>query len=370
VYTKPTSGRRTENLGGKTMVTHQVAMTREPALRPIQALNRLLDIVSGYCAAQTFAAGCNLGIFEELSQGPAAAEDLARRVSIHPVGCRRLLVALTQLGLIEREGELYRNSELGQFCSSKSAVNLQAVSGVEPFYQMFKYLPDALREYSPRWQQALGTTKEDVFGALYEDPERVRGFAQLMNAFSIPQGQEIAERFDFSPCQRIMDVAGGPGAQAIEIGLKYPHLHGIITDLPPVCQVAGEYIRANELEGRFSAVPADLFEGPYPAGADVILLGHILHDWNDDHCRTILRNCFEALPPGGTLLISDTVLAPDFSASSNELMKDLLMVVACEPGARERTEAEFRSLLDETGFALAELIRLDAPRDLIVAKRM
>jgi hypothetical protein len=113
------------------------------------------------------------------------------------------------------------------------------------FYRMCEYLPDALREYSPRWQQALGTTAAETFAALYEDPVRLRRFTQLLDAFSILQGEEIA-------------AAG--------------------------------------MTGRFTAVPADFFQGSYPAGADVITLEAILHDWSDESCRTILRHCFDALP--------------------------------------------------------------------------
>ena len=352
------------------MATTQVAPANEAALRPMQALNRLLDIVCGYIGAQAFFTGCKLRVFEELGQRAATAEDLAKRVNIHPVGCRRLLVALARLGLVERDGEIYRNSELGDYCSSRSAVNLEPVAMMgDPFYHLFEYLPDALREYGPRWQQALGTSKEDVFGALYEDPLRLRRFAQMMNAFSIPQGALIAERFDFAPYRCLMDVAGGPGGQALQIGLRHTHLRGIITDLPPVCEIANKWIEAYELSDRFSAVPADLFEGAYPAGADIILLGHILHDWSDNSCRKILRNCFEALPADGVLLVSETVLRPDFSGSTFALMKDLTMMVACESEGRERTEAEYQTLLNETGFKISEVIRLDAPRDLIIARK-
>ena len=352
------------------MATQPKASLETSAPKPVQALNRLLDIITGYCAAQAFLAGCKLSLFEELSQGATTASDLARRVKIHPEGCRRLLVVLAKLGLVQRQGVLYRNSELGQFCSSKSTVNLAALSGFgEPFYHMFEYLPDALREYSPRWQQALGTSKEDVFGALYEDPARLRQFAQFMNAMSIPQGQEIAESFDFTPHKCIMDVAGGPGGQAVQIGLRHPHLRGIITDMSPVCEIAKEYIQRNGLSDRFTAIPADLFEGPYPKGADVILLGHILHDWSDDNCHKILRNCCQVLPARGVLLISESVLGPDYSGSTFALMKDLTMMVACESAARERTEEEYRSLLSQTGFEIAKIIRMEAPRDLIVARK-
>ena len=348
----------------------QAQVALEPSMSPVQALGRLLEMITCYCGAQALVAGCKLHLFDELAYGPATAEDLAQRVNIHPVGCRRLLVALANLGMVDREGELYRNSELGRYCSSSSAVNLAPVTGfADPFYHMFEYLPDALREYSPRWHQALGTSKEDVFGSLYEDPARLRGFAQFMNAVSIPQGQHIAEHYDFAPHRCIMDVAGGPGGQAVQIGLKHTHLRGIITDMAPVCAIASEYIEANGISGRFTAVPADLFEGNYPQGADVILLGHILHDWSDESCLKILRNCCAALPAGGVLLISESVLEADYSASRWALMKDLAMLVVCESGGRERTEVEYGALLGATGFEIDRVIRMDAPRDLIVARK-
>ena len=201
------------------MATHQVAIATEPRLKPVQALNRLADLTTGFCAAQAFRAAWKFGLFEEMSERAATAEELAGRVNIHPVGCRRLLMALAKLGLVVRDGDLYHNSELGQYCSSQSAVNLGALpASLDPFYHMFEYLPDALREYSPRWQQALGTSQEEAFGALYEDPVRLGRFAELMNAFSIVQGQLIAENFDFAPYHCLMDVAGGLGGQAVQIG--------------------------------------------------------------------------------------------------------------------------------------------------------
>ena len=340
------------------------------ALKPVEALNRLVEIVNGYAVSQTFFSACRLGLFEQLSKGPATADDLSERLSIHPNGCRRLLVALAHLGLVEREDGLYRNSEVGNFCTSKSPVPLEPISMMgEPFYHMLEYLPDALREFSPRWQQALGTEASEVFAALYEDPARLRRFAQMMNAFSVPQGQEIAEHFDFTPYRCVMDVGGGPGGIAIQIGLRYPQLRGIIMDMAPVCEVAKEHIQTNGLAGRFTAAAADLFTGPYPQGADVIVLGHILHDWSDESCHKILRNCFEVLPSQGVLLVSESVLNDDFSGTTHALMKDLTMLVACESGARERSKAEYRSLIEESGFRDVEVKRLEAPRDLIVARK-
>jgi O-methyltransferase domain/Dimerisation domain len=345
-----------------------VGSTVETA-RLVQGLNRLGEIAFGFAASKAFQTGFDLGVFEALSEGAFTSDALASRLEIHPTGCRRLLMMLVSLGLLERSEEGFRNSEVGQLCSSRSPINLGTVSHVDPFYRMYEYLPDALREYGPVWQKAIGITGRDAFTALYADPVRLRQFAGLMNALSVPQGQLIAESFDFTPHTCVMDVAGGPGGQVIPIGLRYPHLRGIVTDMEPVCVVAREQIDASGLGGRFTAVAADLIEGPYPAGADVILLGHILHDWSDDVCRRIVRHCAAALPAGGVLLVSESVLDADFSGSRFAHIKDLTMLVANEAGARERSRDEFASLLGEAGFAVDDVIQLDAPRDLLVARK-
>ena len=184
-------------------------------MKPLEALNRLNDIAASFMVTQAFSAACNLGVFEELSRGPSTADDLA------------LLAVLRQLGLVEPTSDRYRNSELGDFLTSQSAVPLEPLSmWGSPWPHMWEFLLDALKEFSPRWQQALGTTAEETFTALYEDPVRLRRFCQLMDAFSLPIGQEIAERFDFTAHRCVLDVAGGSGGLAIQVGRKYPHLHG------------------------------------------------------------------------------------------------------------------------------------------------
>jgi 3-hydroxy-5-methyl-1-naphthoate 3-O-methyltransferase len=344
--------------------------TISPETRKLAAaLSRLFEITSGVVSAQALASAHKLGIFEALADGPLAADELATQVLLKPIACRRLLMALASLDLVAYEQGKFQNTELGHFCTSRSKVNLGAVSQISPFDRLSEYLTDALREYGPRYQQALGVPPQDAFATLYADPVGLREFAKLMDGLSIPQGQVIAECFDFSAHHCIMDVAGGPGGQSIQIGLKHAHLRGIIMDLEPVCVVARERIEANGLSSRFSAVPADLMTGPYPWGADVILLGHILHDWSDENCRRILNHCAAALPAEGVLLVSESVLNADYSGRNGANLKDLIMLVGNEPDARERSEEEYRSLLNAAGFEVVDVLLLDAPRDLLVAKK-
>jgi O-methyltransferase domain/Dimerisation domain len=334
-----------------------------------KSLTRLMEIAFGFVNSQALLSARELGVFDVLGKESLTLEALAGTIGLSPVACRRLVMVLVALELVERDGDQFRNTELGRLCSSASSVNLGAVSKINPFYHMFEHLTGALREYSPRWQQALGTTPQDAFRTLYADPRALREFAELMNAISVPQGRLIAEAFDFAPYRCIMDVAGGPGGQSIEIGLKHTHLRGIVMDMEPVCVVAREQIAAKGLSDRFTAIPADLITGPYPSGADVILLGHILHDWSDETCRRILRHSAAALPDDGLLLISESVLGEDFAGRQSANVKDLIMLVANEPDARERTLSEYRGLLDEAGFDVVDVIRFEAPRDLIVARK-
>jgi hypothetical protein len=344
------------------------AVARVPV--PVDALNQLNEIATHYCESQMFFAGCSLGIFEALTMGPATAAELAQRLGFHEEAGHRLMAGLWQAGLLTREGERFANSGVGIYLTSSAPVPLTPLlAWGKLFYPMWGNLDSAVREYSPRWQQTFGVTQQQTFENLYKNPDELRRFCSLMSAYSIPQGQLLAEAFDFSQCSCVLDVAGGPGGLIIELGKKYQHIRGIVMDLPPVCALADEAIAAAGLSGRFVSRHADLFDGPYPDGADAISLAWVLHDWNDEHCRQILRNCHTALPAGGTLLITESVLNPDRAGTAFATLMSLHMLLLCEPGARERTEAEYAELLGATGFRVEGLVRMAAPRDLLVARK-
>jgi 3-hydroxy-5-methyl-1-naphthoate 3-O-methyltransferase len=198
----------------------------------------------------------------------------------------------------------------------------------------------------------------------------LRAFADFLHAWSGPQGEEIAKRFDFSHFKCVMDVGGGTGALGLALGMKNPGLRGIVMDLPPMCPVGTEYIEKSGLSARFRAVSGDLFTGAsYPREADAVLLGSVLHDWSDDKCREILRNCYEALPKDGAIFVCEKVVTVGSDWATFASMMDLWMLVVSAPGAKERTEPEFRALLQGAGFGNIEVVTMNAPRDLILARK-
>jgi len=318
-----------------------------------------------------FFAGTSLGVFEELSKGPATAGDLARRLGFDEDAGVRLLIGLSQMGLLTRNQDNFANGDVARYLTSSGPAPLMPllVWG-KLFYPMWGHLDDAVREGSPRWRQTFGATQQDAFVNMYKDPQSLRNFCGIMSAYSIPEGQILAETFDYTQCACVLDVAGGPGCLTIEAGKRHPHLRGIVMDMPLVCELATEAIAAAGLSNRFIAQPADLLDGPYPEGADVITLAWVLHDWNEEHCLRILRNCNAALPVGGHLLIVESVLNPDRSGTPFGTLMSLHMLVLCEPGARERTEPEYADLLAATGFSVERLVRMGSPRDLLVARKV
>jgi SAM-dependent methyltransferase len=187
------------------------------------------------------------------------------------------------------------------------------------------------------------------FKYLAEHPEDAAVFNAAMSSLPAYIAAFVGA-YDFSKFERIVDVGGGHGAKLLAILSANPRLRGTLYDLPAV--VAGALAAQRSTVGdRCDIVSGDFFEG-VPAGADAYLLSGIVHDWDDEAAVTILRNCRRAIRPDGRLLLVETVLSPS-SDPSRALMDVLMMILT---GGRERTEAEFRSLLREAGFALTQVV--------------
>ncbi|MFP5235406.1 MAG: methyltransferase [Acidobacteriota bacterium] len=245
---------------------------------------------------------------------------------------------------------------------------MPALANSDFYRPLWEALTNAVREGTPRWQEAFGASAEKVFAAAFSDPDRAKEIAAFFSAVSVPQGIALARSWDFSQAAKLLDVGGGGGSITIEILKANPHLHGTIVDLPPMVAAAQQNIAANGLSDRCTAVVGDIFES-LPSGYDAALLAWVLHDWSDANCHKILRTCHNALPAGGRLFICEAVLNDDGTGSDHAVLGSLNMLVNAEPGARERTLREYRELLAATGFRLDELVQTGGARDLIVATR-
>ena len=330
--------------------------------------NRIQEIMYGFWASKALFAGVELGIFDELSKAPAGAEVLSVRLQLHPSALERLLNALIALGLLKKEMggifSLTSESETYLVRGRPTYIGGQAEHLSRLHWRLWQYLPDAIREGTPRIVQALGPGFE-AFEAVFQLPQEVRAFIQGMHSLGMSAAQEIVDAFDFSGYKCLMDVGGGSGALCIAATQKHPHLKVILFDLPSVCAVAQGFIGRNHLEERVEVHPGDFFDHKtLPTEADVIALGWVLHDWSPAQSKAILRNCYGVLKEGGVLLVCEKLLEEDKTGPLFTALMNLHGLVST--GGEERTDSEYSTWLNEVGLKDVEVRRLTGNRDLII----
>jgi SAM-dependent methyltransferase len=189
---------------------------------------------------------------------------------------------------------------------------------------------------------------QSVFRWLAEQPEDGQQFARAMSHLNCAVHIAVAESYDCSNVKTMVDVGGAHGSLLREFLIRYPHLHGILFDLPQIAEGATEALNAAGLGHRVQCIGGDFFEA-VPEGGDLYLLSLILHDWGDDNAERVLRSCRKAMTSDARLLISEIVLPNDNVAHSGFVM-DLKMLV--HTSGRERTLDEYNALLERTGFKL------------------
>lgn len=338
-------------------------------MKPIDALNQLNDIAFTFYSAGAFSAASNLKIFDYLDGDGLTPRELADEITVHADASQRLLSAVENLGLVEQNEGRYKNSALGAYLHKDAPVPMGFAQKGNYFHRLWDYLPDAMREYSPRHEQAWGQSAQELYQAIYGDDEQLRSFFKLLDSYNIPIGQEAANYLNLNNYSKILDLAGGTGSFAAEVVKQKEHLSGVCLDLEPVRHLCVEMVEREGLQGRFEFITGDMFNLQPQDGVDVIFLSYILHNWTDEKCLTILKGCYDVLPENGMLVVSEKVLENDFSGEWWGVMMNLQMLLAFEPGAKERTLEEYNALLNQAGFTTGDLIKLDAPRDLLVAHK-
>jgi hypothetical protein len=355
-------------------MTAPVATAESTEIRTPYGLgpDQILQMATGYWVSKTLYTGLELGVFEQLSQAPRSSTRLAESLDLPYDGVERLVTALSALGFIQRDGDVLANTpSTEEFLIKRSR---HYIAGMfdhfnNDLYPLWRFLPDAIREGTSRWRQAFGpNANQNPFETIYRDPNGLRAFMSAMDALLTPVVLAARDQIDFTRYTHVLDIGGAWGTLPLLLLERFPHLRATIFDLPPVGPVAEEHIAQAGASDRIKVYTGDMFADQLPTGADLIVLGWILHDWDDASAQVLLKRCFDALPSGGEILILDMVLHDDRSGPVFPALMSLNMLVATVSG-RERTSAEFFSLLDSVGFVEPRIERLHAPRDAILARK-
>jgi SAM-dependent methyltransferase len=311
--------------------------------------NPMEYIWPGVIASQAMYTAAKLRIPDLLASGPKTAAELASECGAHAPTLQRLLRALATLEMFEAMSDgRFRNTPITETLRTdhpQSQRNFAMFLTAPVFWRPLGELYESVRTGEPAFERIFG---QRVFEYLAANPAEGSIFNSVMTEGSTWTSQALLAVYDFSRFERLVDVGGGEGALLRGILLATPRLRGVLFDQPSVVAGASS-ILAGDIAGRCQIVGGDFFES-VPEDADAYLLKGIIHDWPDDEAAKILRNTRRAIRPGGTLLLCESTV--DSSSRPSGLMELLMLVI----GGRERSEAEFRSLLASTGFALARVI--------------
>jgi predicted O-methyltransferase YrrM len=290
-----------------------------------------------------------LSLPDLLADGPRRPEELATATATDPDSLRRLLRALTTVGL-------FRETDDGAFELTTAGARLRADA------------PDSLRAWALYWEDAaplwarLQATVEtgesarsellgtEGFAHLEADPAAAELFHRAMSELARPLARALVETVDFSGFARVVDIGGGAGETLAVILAAHPGLRGALLERPGALERARRLLEEAGLLDRCELIEGDFFEA-VPPGADAYLLKSVLHDWRDDRARSILAVCLRAMSPNARLLVVERVVPErlDGSPAHRDLARsDLHMRVAL--GSGERTKAELGGLLESAGF--------------------
>ena len=319
----------------------------------------LIQMLTGAWVTQLVAAVSRLGIPDQLAAGePQSSEQLARAVGVDAGALRRVMRSLASVGVfVEAEPGRYALTPIGvrlRADAPDSMRDLFLAETDEVHRRSWDRLLDAIRTGQPRPQEVFGMPAFHYYGKHVEDGEQ---FGRAMQNVSAMAAQGVIANYDFSAARLIVDVGGGNGSFVRAILKQQPQARGIIFDLPYIQSQASMKIRDDGQADRCRFEAGDFFSG-LPPGGDIYLLKFILHDWNNDESKRILKAVRDAIAPAGRVVIVE-MLVPDDNEPGFVQLMDINMLVMT--GGLERTATEYGALLADAGFRLARTIATGTP---------
>ncbi len=325
----------------------------------------ILQLGNAFWGSKALLSAVELGLFTELAKAPGDEANLRGRLGLHERGARDFFDALMALGMLEREAGTYRNTtETDLFLdrAKPSYVGGWLEMANARLYPFWGSLTEALQ--TGLLQNEAKGGGGGLFETLYADQDRLRQFLLSMTGLSIGTGMAMAERFPWEQYATFVDVGCAQGAMGVAIAQAHGHLSGGGFDLPPVGPVFEEYVASAGLSERLQFHAGDFFVDPLPR-ADVLVMGHILHDWDNDQQRMLIDKAYAALPEGGALVVFDAVIDDARRENAFGLLMSLNMLIETPSGA-DYTGADCAGWLRDAGFGETRVEPLVGPDSMVI----
>ena len=330
----------------------------------------ILQTAFGFWSSKILLTAVEFGVFSRLAREPMTGEQLGKALGLHPRGIADFFDSLVAMGLLQRRGDgpagVYENTpETALFLDEQSP---RYVGGILVMLnaRLFRYwhdLPEALRTGKPQNEVKHG--EKGIFEALYADRAKLEQFLNAMTGLSRVNFETFAERFDWARHRTLCDVGGATGLLAIEVCKRHPHMHATSFDLPAVEPVAQRHIEAAGMQHRVRTASGDFFADPLPK-ADVITMGMILHDWNLENKRLLVKKAYDALPPDGAFVVIEALIDDERRTNVFGLQMSLNMLIEFGD-AFDYSAADFRGWCKQAGFRRFDTMHLQGPHSAAIA---
>ena len=327
--------------------------------------DHILQVGTGFWASKTLLSAVEMELFTELAKHPEPLPELSARLGLHPRSAHDFLDALVALKFLERrDGTYYNTPSTDLFLDKRKPSYIGGILEManHRLYPFWANLTTALRTGLPQNEASNGDA--DPFTALYADPERLRGFLKSMTGISRGANMAIAKQFPWANYKSAVDVGTAQGDLISQVAIANPHIAGTGFDLPAVGPIFEEFIAANGLSSRVQFHPGSFFDSPIPS-ADVVMMGHILHDWNLEDKKMLIRKAYDAVPKGGALVVYESIIDDDRSKNSFGLLMSLNMLIET-PGGFDYTGADCIGWMKEAGFTDTRVEHLVGPDSMVI----
>lgn len=318
---------------------------------------QMMQLVGGHWIARTVQVLAQIGVADRMKGGAKTAAELAEATGTNAGALERLMRAAAMFGVFTVAGGKYALTPVGDTLRSDTPNSIRNFASffAEPWYwQVWCEFSHTVKTGQPAFGKAHGMP---AFEWLSKHPAALETFARAMTSFTRQIGVAVAEAYDFGKIHTLVDVGGSHGTLMSAILKSNPTMRGVIFDLPAVVEGAKAPLGQAGLGNRTECVGGNFFESVPPGDAHI--LKHIIHDWSDEQCVTILRHCRGAMPRDGRVLLVEAVI-PDGPKPHFGKLLDLEML-AMTQGGKERTAGEFRELLGRAGFTLTKIVPTKSP---------
>ena len=319
-----------------------------------------------YAADLLTAAMCHLDFFNWLGAHPADPATICRSLGLNERPVDVMLTLFTAVGLVQRDGEVFRLTQL-----AKEHLDPSSPWCIVPYFGSVKDRPvcrdiaEVLRTGKPANWASLRNEKE--WAKAMETPAFASQFTAAMDCRGVYLAPALAQRLDCAAYHQLLDVAGGSGIYACAMVARHPQLRATVLEKTPVDRLARQALAERGFSQRVNVGTGDMFQDPFPEGCDIHLFSNVLHDWDGPQVEQLLAKSYDALAPGGMIVVHDAHINPAKTGPLPVAAYSVLLMTISE--GKCYSEVEMADLLARTGFSNVEYFPTVADRSVITARK-